>query len=123
MADRDVLIAGLRELADYLESRPAVPAPSFGTVYAFADAEKHPLAEVARAMGGFDKTHDGRFLNLVKDFGAFALEVSYESEQVCDRVVVGTEEVPEKVTPAHVREIVEWKCPESLLDLVPKEQT
>jgi hypothetical protein len=84
-------------------------------VYAFADVDKHPLGEVARAMGGFIKTHDGCFLNLVHEFSGFSLEVSYESKQVCERIVVGEEEVPEKVVPAHTREVVEWKCPPSLL--------
>jgi hypothetical protein len=68
-------------------------------------------------MGGFAKSHDGTWLNLVKDFGAFTLEVLYKSELVCERVVVGTENVPEKTVPAHTKEIVEWQCPESLLAL------
>jgi hypothetical protein len=111
------MIDGLRKLADYLEARPAVPTPYLGAIHAFPESDDQPIAEVARAMGGFTKSHDGRFLGLVKDFGSFTLEVLYESEQVCERVVVGTEDVPEKVTPAHTREIVEWKCPESVLSL------
>lgn len=118
MSDREATIKALRDLADYLEERPGVPTPSISTMFAFAYPDVHPVAEVARAMGGFDKTHDGSFLNLVRDFGAFRLEVSYRSEQVCERVVVGTEEVPEKTVPAHTKEIVEWKCPESLLAYV-----
>jgi hypothetical protein len=116
MSDRQETIDGLRELADYLEARPVIPVPYLSSLFAFADPERHPISEVARAMGGFEKSHDGDYLNLVKGFtGGFSLEVAYKSEEVCERVVVGTEEVPEKVTPAHVREIVEWKCPESLL--------
>lgn len=118
MNDSQATIKALRELADYLEERPAVPTPSIGTIYAFPDPDTHPVAEVARAMGGFAKSHGGSFLNLVKDFGAFTLEVAYRSEGVCERVVVGTEDVPEKTVPAHTKEIVEWKCPESLLDYV-----
>jgi hypothetical protein len=117
MKDRQATIQSLRAPADYLEERPAVPTPNVGTIYAFPDPAEHPIAEVARAMGGFVKDHDGTYLNLVRDFGELRLEVAYRSEQVCERVVVGTEDVPEKTVPAHTKEIVEWKCPESLLAL------
>jgi hypothetical protein len=33
--ERAALISGLRSLADYLESNPQVPAPSYSTVYTF----------------------------------------------------------------------------------------
>ena len=33
--ERAALIGGLRGLADYLESNPEVPAPSYSTVYTF----------------------------------------------------------------------------------------
>jgi hypothetical protein len=33
--ERAALISGLRGLADYLESNPEVPAPSYSTVYTF----------------------------------------------------------------------------------------
>lgn len=125
MSDREATIAALRALADYLDDRPAVPVPHLPTLFAVAYPETHPIPTVARAMGGFEKTHDGTFLNLVKDFGVFSFEVSYPSDQVCERVVVGTEGVPEKTIPAHTKEIVEWKCPESLLafDGAPEEVT
>ena len=115
---RQETIDGLRALADYLETRPDVPLPYFGFVNAFGDEEELPV--VARAMGGFTKDHTGDYLTLVKSFGPVGLHVHFASEQVCERVVVGTEEVPEKVTPAHTKEIVEWKCPESLLALTPE---
>jgi hypothetical protein len=118
MKDRQATIKALRELADYLEERPGVPTPYIGAIFAFADPDVHPIAGVARTMGGFAKSHDGTWLNLVKDFGAFTLEVLYKSELVCERVVVGTENVPEKTVPAHTKEIVEWQCPESLLAYV-----
>lgn len=112
---RTKTIDGLRELADYLEARPDVPLPYLGTLDAFADPAE--LSAIARAMGGFHKQHDGNFLSLVRRFGPIALAVNFSSESVCERVVVGTEEVPEKVTPAHTKEIVEWRCPESVLSL------
>lgn len=113
---REETIDGLRALADYLEGRPDVPIPYFGTINAFAEAEELPV--VARAMGGFEKDHNGQFLALVKRFGSeVELHVNFTSEDVCERVVVGTEEVPKKVVPAHTKEIVEWQCPDSILAL------
>jgi len=44
--------------------------------------------------------------------------IRYEAdrEAVCTKVVVGYEDVPERVTPAYRKEIVEWECdPVSLL--------
>jgi hypothetical protein len=110
---RQETINGLRQLADYLQARPDVPMPYFGMVNAFGQASE--LSVVARAMGEFAKDHNGEFLALVKSFGPVSLHVNFSSSEVCERVVVGTEEVPAK--PAHTREIVEWKCPESLLAL------
>lgn len=110
---RQKRIDGLRELVDYLEARPDIPLPYVGTMDAFGDPAELPV--IARAMGGFTKNHDGNYLTLVRSFGPVQLHVNFASEAVCERVVVGTEEVPEKVTPAHVEEIVEWRCPESVL--------
>lgn len=110
--NRQDTIDGLRELADYLEERPDVPLPYFGMINAFAEADRLPV--VARAMGGFTKAHTGDFLSLTKQFtSGVMLAVHFNSEEVCERVVVGTEEVP--AVPAHTKEIVEWKCPESVL--------
>lgn len=112
---REGIIDGLRVLADFLEARPDVPLPYLGTLHAFAEPDELPV--VARALNGFTKSHDGNFLSLVKNVGGFELHVNFASEAVCERVVVGTEEVPEKITPAHTKEIVEWKCPKSVLAL------
>lgn len=40
------------------------------------------------------------------------VELTYyaKREAVCKKKVVGTEQVPEKVIPAHTKEIVEWDC-------------
>ena len=38
--ERAALIAGLRELADYLESTPEMPAPAYPVIYMFPSASK-----------------------------------------------------------------------------------
>jgi hypothetical protein len=51
-------------------------------------------------------------------YGEYDITVTYHAnrEAVCRKVVVGYEDVPEKVTPATRKEIIEWECdPISLL--------
>lgn len=54
--ERQALIRGLRALADYLESNPDVPAPSYGDVFVFppdgTDAEKYAEIDVIAAQIG-----------------------------------------------------------------------
>lgn len=112
---RDV-IDGLRMVADYLEARPDVPTPYIGTIDAFV-YESDRLPAVARAMGSADKNVVGQYFELRRVFtGHVSFAVNFARQDVCERVVVGEEVVPEKITPEHVREIVEWKCPDSILD-------
>lgn len=119
MSDRQATLDGLRALAEYLEARPDVPLPFLRMVNAYGQPED--LAVIAKAMGGFQKDHYGDYLALVKTFGPVKLHVSFHSQDVCERVVVGVEEIPAK--PAHTREIVEWKCPESVLSLAEEPPT
>ena len=51
------------------------------------------------------------------EYGDDPVTVTYSVDRaaVCERVVVGYEEVPERVTPAYTREKVEWKCSDTSL--------
>lgn len=106
-------LQALRDLADYLETHPQVPLPYIGKLNAFGVGGDLPT--IARAMGGFEKGSGGGYLELIKRFGSITLAVNFNSDEVCERVVVGTERVSEQIIPAHEQEIVEWRCPESLL--------
>lgn len=44
------------------------------------------------------------------EFDEIRVTYSTKREAVCTKKVVGTEEIPERVTPAHTREVVEWEC-------------
>ena len=89
--ERAALIGGLRGLADYLESNPEVPAPSYPTVYMFPpdggwakmraeiDAIAARLDVIAR------ETHGGHYV-ATRSFGpveyrAVAIPRSNDSEQ------------------------------------------
>jgi hypothetical protein len=110
--DTETLIAGLRELADFLEDndeiaeRLAASTVNFN-VYAF---NRDEFQSFVRQIGRGKKSAGDNFFGVIRTFGAVTLEVFTHRAQVCERVVVGTREVPETVTPARVEEIVEWRC-------------
>lgn len=114
---RRAKIAAMRSLLDFLEENPIIPLPYFGTLNAFADTGEVSVADIARAMKPCDKSVSGDFYALSRIFGdSITFDVNFERDEVCERIVVGTEDVPEKVTPAFTKEIVEWVCPDSVLN-------
>ncbi len=103
----------MREIYDFLEGHPDVPLPYIGVMNAFAESQQ--LSEIARAMAPCNKSTDGGFFSLARKFGSVTLSLNFERDQVCERVIIGTEEIPKKVTEAYTKDIVEWHCPESIL--------
>lgn len=103
----------MRALLDFLEDNPDVTMPYLSQVDAFAESED--LEKVARALGTFDKDVNSIFFTLHKRFGKVWLKVNFSRSEVCERVVTGTEEIPEEVIPARTRDVVEWVCPEAIL--------
>jgi hypothetical protein len=124
-------IQGLREIADWLEQHPDVKLPWLGDdeldIYVYGDIPAE-MAAIARAMGVAEKgsrsyrsSGEERF-TLTRQFGALRVVASCPREEVCERVVTGTEEVTEEVPdPAYVAaaptvtvtkvvEQVEWVC-------------
>lgn len=124
---RTEVITGLRELADFLESRPGVPVPFEVKVAYPVSGSEDPRAEmaaIARAMGDAKKNQWGDYFELLREFsGGVVYEAWAPCEQICERVVVGHEtvEVPDpealksvpKVTER--REKIEWRCSDPLL--------
>jgi hypothetical protein len=103
----------LRRIADWIEVHPDLPLPSQTQLDFLSGVDtKEDLAKFARGFG-----------ECKKDFGGIKLRAVAWRKNVCERVVVGTREVPEEIiparlVPAHMEDIVEWKCPESLLEEV-----
>lgn len=77
---------------------------------------KDEMAALARQFGECEKEFVDNHFYLRKRFGSVSIFGFTARQQVCERVVVGTEEVPEETRPAYVREIVEWKCSSLLGD-------
>ena len=63
-AEREALISGLRELAEFLESNPDVPAPAYTDVLVFPpsasdDEERHEVDVIASLIGSGTETSAG----------------------------------------------------------------
>jgi hypothetical protein len=116
--DRQKFADSLRDLARFIETHPRVQVPIRETFYIFP--KKEEIGTYARELGKAKKRGGDTFFDLVKDFGpACELQVSWYREQVCERVVVGTETVEERVpdtytTQTVTRDKVEWHCPKVL---------
>jgi hypothetical protein len=123
-------VAGLREMADFVEARPDLVGPgglSGAVDITLTFDENDRFRRLVRAMGGGDKRVSDRDFIVERHFGPHQISVRAWREAVCQRVVVGTETVTETVVEPEAfaalprversveREIVEWVCPESIL--------
>lgn len=132
---RAALTAGMREAADWLDAHPELPLPYLGTGMRIPihisewDADNlrgydEPLAErfaaAVRALGGErSKKADSEYMEVSRSFGpGLHIDVWTMREEVCEAVVVGTEqvEVDRVITPAVIekvveeRDVIEWRC-------------
>lgn len=123
--DRDSYTAGLRQLADTLDTNPDIPLPYEGNLCDlnwFLHGGRDEMAAIARAfpVTWAKRTwgeHDTHF-ELAGKLAGLRLAVNISRDAVCTRVVKGTEDrvVEEVVTPAVTRkvtrqvEVVEWEC-------------
>lgn len=111
---RQSRIAGLRQLADFLDQHPDLPVPYVGNANAFVDS-RTDLARIARVAGvKWQKggATDYFFLRVAFD-GDVAYDVNVSREQVCRKVVTGTRIEPAQ--PAREVEEFHWVCDEPLL--------
>ena len=107
---------GLRAFADWLDDHPEVPLQLYDLAIS---GDESDVAACARALGACEKRHGDSTSALVKDFAGLPVSIVYFRSAVCERRVVGHEEVPERVIPAHTREIVEWDCHSILAEREP----
>jgi len=122
--EREKYILQLREMADFLESHPGLPIPII--LYNWGNAtsivySKDEFAAIARLLPKAEKSSKDGYFNLKCEFpSGLVYQISAQHNLICKRVVIGKETVEEKVpvtfeTKTVVREIVEWRCPDSLL--------
>lgn len=112
VTERELVIQGLREFADFLEAHPTIPASQQNFLsYVYTREE---LAKIAR-LTSWQKVYEGdNYFTLRKTFSSGArFDVYTERSQVCRKVVTGTRTVA--ATPEHEEEIVEWVCEDAAL--------
>ena len=113
-SERDMYIAGLRELANFLDRHPDLPVPCAGAHNAFARSTTE-LAVCARTPGvHWTKGASGLYFYLSVEFsGMHSYKLNLMRELVCRKVVTGTRMQP--AVPAREIEEYEWVCNDQLL--------
>jgi len=112
---KEEAIVALRELADKLESLEFTEDSEAWftnpSIYIYGGT-KTELRMFARTMRSVKKSASDSSFSLYTPWqNNWRIEMYAQNrEQVCKKKVVGTEEVPERTTPAYTKEIVEWEC-------------
>lgn len=102
------LIKGLRDFADFLEGFEHFPIIHYPPTYMFFD--KKEFISLSHHIGNVKKDFSDDYAILQKHFGPITLELNTLRSNVCTKRVVGVEDVPEVVIPAHQKDIIEWDC-------------
>lgn len=125
--DRVDYIDGLRQLADLLQENPDIPVPYDGSAASInwillpREDQKGILAAIARALPGkVEKRVRGDAFDLVGRLAGLHVKVIADRDEVCARVVTGTETVTKTIPDPDVKvplvtvtetvETVEWVC-------------
>jgi hypothetical protein len=117
---RNQKIADVRKALDWLETTN-LEAPFELTEFKFWGLNtKDEATEFIKAVGTCKKEWDDDSLYVTGEIGSVKLKAIFFKRNICERVVVGTEElpetvIPERVIPASTKEIVEYRCHSSLL--------
>lgn len=119
------IVAGLRALADWMESHPEYAGHEMMCVGRFDLflKTKDELLTFRQASGAttLEKGMVGEHFWLRRDFGgAVGIDANIPREQACRKVVVGTREVEALTIEAHTEDVIEWRC-DPLLASTPEE--
>jgi hypothetical protein len=116
-------INGLRELCDFLAAHPELPVPEWGVTLQIYGQTKEDLVHAARETGRkWRKLYFGDTFELRANFtGDVSYGLNTKRDQVCERVVTGTEIVDVPAIKARrakkeEREVVQWVCSPLLAD-------
>lgn len=125
-ADAAMVIARLRDLADYLDSRPTIAAAMKWSTY---DPQVFPHIKdwttVLREAGKFTKDECGDFLEArITINDDLTLVLNQRKDNTCEKIQVGVETVTkeqpigdvEYETVSIEQPVYEWVCPESWLN-------
>lgn len=133
----------LRAAADLIEAHPELPIPCvFGyqsnhavevtwqlmNTEGVKDDQRSAAIQIVQAIGGkWDKEPWGDRFDMVTRRDGLKIEVFTQRDQVCERVVTGTETVTIPAVEAQAerveeREVVEWRCEPLLADRTDEDQ-
>jgi len=120
MENRD-FATQLRAIAKLYEENPSLP--QFSNNFTVYGQNKESLAKIAMIIGTCKKDYSDSFFKLQKEFGEISLSFLGWREDICKRKVVGKRLVVKDVEQERVykteeveEDIIEWECPDSLLD-------
>ena len=118
----------LREVADFIESRPFCEDSYFWTGPFYLDCvNAEVFGKNVAAAGSVEKEADGGFLNATVMFGDIKFQIYIGQEKVCKRVKVGEKVIPATeaklidAEPERVEYVYEYQCPDSFLALKDKQ--
>ena len=126
MSEHTEYVAGLRELANWIEAHPTICLPN-ETISVYGVNEREEAAEILRELKPCAKEYSDQMFYIKRAFGPITLSFVFYRDRVCKARVVGkkevpevresakTIEIPEKIVPAHTVDIIEWDCGEPLL--------
>jgi hypothetical protein len=122
LSKHEQFVQDLRALVAWVEEHPELGTPFLERLDYWPKVED--VGTFARSFGSAEKSVDlVDYFILRKRFGNIRLEATWYRSQVCERVIVGQEEVLEDmvITPAVtekrkvLKDKVEWHCPQSIL--------
>jgi len=111
---RQRTIDDMRDFLDFIEANPIVPMPYFGSVNAYPQGGVD-IKDVVKALGNVKKSTMPSFFTVTRNFGNLTFGVNFSRSDVCERKVVGTKVIPERIIQEYEIEIIDWICPPSLL--------
>ena len=117
----------LRRFADFLdihaEELPDVQIEAASYVWGYMDAQSVPESVALAMRAGLkdadtvEKEYSDNYFRMYLSFGAFRYKIVCNRDEVCERKVIGTKMVTEKVPPEGdwtekvvETELVEWVC-------------
>lgn len=112
---RRLKIQGVREMLNFLEANENIELPFTDNLSVYSYNTKEEAKMLVKALGECEKKYLDEVFWLCKQFGAVTLSFMFTRGSVCNRIVVGTEEIPETIIPetirpAYTKEIVKYEC-------------
>lgn len=112
---RQDFVTALRRVAEVLDAHPELDLEIYPTNAWVFCHDPEEFARYVRAFGAGGKDFKGEDLEFAPEYCGEIFKVNCKREQICERKVIGTRHVPEKiipaqVIPAHSEDIVEWDC-------------